>query len=349
MTIEPRESVAPLSAYQPVEQEGLNLSDNSNLFEPNPAIERALSRVTSDQVRGYPTGYSDAVCQAIAERHDHPADGVVTANGSSDLIDLLIRTFADPGDAVAFHPPSFSMIPLWTRCNAAEPLPVPLGDGFQLDVEAYGAADAALGFICRPNNPTGNAFPMEDVRAIAEAFDGLLVLDEAYVSFTQRPSARNLVAEHDDVVLLRSLSKDAGLAGIRFGYALMPPDLAEEVRKVRGPFRVPRLTEEIALEALEDMSHVETLAKVVAAERQRVTDRVDELGLNPFPTETNFLLIETPWPGERLQSALADQGVLVRGFSSEALEACIRVTIGPPATNDTFLAALETVLEDGGP
>lgn len=349
MTIDPRTSVAPLSAYQPVEQEGLNLSDNSNLFEPNPAIERALSRITPDQVRGYPTGYSDALCQAIAERHDHPVEGVVTANGSSDLMDLLIRAFADPGDGVAYHPPSFSMIPLWTRCNAAEPVPVPLGDGFQLDVEAYRDAEASLGFICRPNNPTGNAFPMEDVRAIADGFDGLLVLDEAYISFTQRPSARNLVAEHDDAVLLRSLSKDAGLAGIRFGYALMAPELADQVRKVRGPFRVPRLTEEIALEALGEMSHVETLAKVVTAERQRVADRVQALGLNPFPTETNFLLIEAPWPGERLQSALADQGVLVRDFGSEALEACIRVTIGPPETNDVFLEALETVLEDGGP
>lgn len=348
MSVRERETIEAVTAYEPVEQEGLNLSDNANLFEPNPAIEAGLASLDPDDVRAYPSGYGDELREVIARRHQVDPQGVVIANGSSDLIDLIIRAFTDPGSHVAYHPPSFSMIPLWARCNAAQPLPVPLGDGFSLDVEGFRDADARVGFVCRPNNPTGNAFEIEDVEAVADGFDGLLVIDEAYISFTERPSATRLI-DREDVAILRSLSKDAGLAGIRFGYCLIDPELAQVLKKVRGPFRVPRPTEAIATAALEDRSHVERLAKTVRSERERVIERVGQLGLSPFPSQTNFVLIESPWPGERLAQALADEGVLVRDFSSDALEACVRVTVGPPETNDVFLAALEAVLEAGGP
>lgn len=348
MSPEPRAAIRQLAAYEPVDQEGINLSDNANLFDTNPVIQEALAEVDPDEVRRYPSGYSDELRATIADVHDHQAEGVVTANGSSDLIDLLVRTFTDPQGKVAYHPPSFSMIPLWTTCNACDPEPVPLTDEFGLDGDAFVAADADLGVVCRPNNPTGNAFPIDVVEDVADRFEGLLVVDEAYVNFTDEPDAMHL-RDRDDVAILRSLSKDAGLAGTRFGYALMPPELAQEVRKVRGPFRVPRITEEIARRALEDRSHVDRVAKVVKEERARVSRRLGEMGLSPFPTETNFVLVETPWPSSRVQGALADRGVLVRDFGSQTLEACFRATIGPPEVNDALLDAVESMLDDGGP
>jgi histidinol-phosphate aminotransferase len=343
-----RQGIEQLAAYEPVEEDGLNLSDNANLFDTNPAIAEALASIEPDEVRTYPSGYSDELREVIAEVHDHPAEGVVTANGSSDLIDLLVRTFTDPQGKVAFHPPSFSMIPLWTTCNACEPEPVPLGDEFGLDVDGFADAEANLGFVCRPNNPTGNAFPIADVERLADRFEGLLVVDEAYVSFADVQDGTRLL-DRDDVAVLRSLSKDAGLAGTRFGYALMAPELAAEVRKVRGPFRVPRLTEEVARHALQNRDHVDRVAKVVATERERVRDELEELGLSPFPSQTNFVLVETPWPSSRVQAALAEEGVLVRDFGSDALEACFRTTIGPPEVNDQLLDAVEAMLDDGGP
>lgn len=348
MTIQERSTIEELSAYQPVEREGLNLSDNANLFGTNPAIERALDGLDPDEIRQYPSGYGDEIREAIADKHGVDPVEVVVANGSSDLMDLLIRAFTDPGEGVAFHPPSFSMIPLWARCNAAEPRPVPLGPGFELDVDGFRDVDARIGFVCRPNNPTGNAFDLEDVEAVADGFEGLLVVDEAYISFTDRPSAEGL-AEREDVALLRSLSKDAGLAGTRFGYCLIDPSLVESLHKVRGPFRVPRPTEVIAKAAIEDESHVDQLVKIVRSERERVVDRLDELGLSPFQTETNFVLVETPWPSSRFADALAEKGVLVRDFGSDALEACVRATIGPPEVNDGFLDAVEELLDEGGP
>ncbi len=348
MTIQERSTIQTVQAYQPVDRPGLNLSDNANLFEPNPVILDALTSIDPETVRGYPSGYADALREAIAGHHDLTPEHVVTANGSSDLIDLIVRTFTDPGDAVAHHPPSFSMIPLWTRCNAATPHPVPLQDGFQLDVDAFSTAPARLGFVCRPNNPTGNAFPLEHVQEIAERFDGLLVVDEAYVRFTDHPDATPLI-DRGDVIVLRSISKDAGLAGARFGYGLMAPELAQAVHKVRGPFRVPCLTEALAQAAVENPQHAEEVARIVKTERARVTERLDALGLSPFPSETNFVLLETPWPGARFASALADEGVLVREFTDDALEACVRATVGPPDVNDRFLEAVEAVLEGGGP
>lgn len=348
MSAKERETIRELSAYEPVEQEGLNLSDNANLFEPNPVIEQALASIDPDEVRSYPSGYGDELREVIAAEHGVDPEAVVIANGSSDLIDLIVRAFTDPGSKVAYHPPSFSMIPLWTRCNAAEPDPVPLGDAFGLDVEGFTESRGRIGFLCRPNNPTGNAFPIDEVEAVADGFDGLLVVDEAYISFTERPSALHLL-DREDVAILRSLSKDAGLAGIRFGYGLIEPELAQILKKVRGPFRVPRPTEAIATAAMRDRSHVERVAKTVRRERERVIDRLDALGLSPFPSETNFVLLETPWPGARFADALAEEGVLVREFGSDALEACVRATIGPPETNDRFLAAVEAVLDAGGP
>lgn len=348
MTVEERETIRELSAYEPVEREGLNLSDNANLFDTNPAIQRGLDAIEPDDVRGYPSGYADELRATIGDVHDVDPARVITANGSSDLIDLLVRSFTDPGDRVAYHPPSFSMIPLWSRCNAAQPHPVPLGEGFDLDADAFANADASVGVICRPNNPTGNAFTLEQVETVAERFEGLLIVDEAYIRFTERPDAMHL-ADRGNVVVLRSLSKDAGLAGTRFGYAVTDERLVDTVRKVRGPFRVPRTTEAIATAALEDPGHAETVAKTVRKERERVRERVDELGLSPFPTETNFLLIETPWPSSTFADALAEKGVLVRDFSTDTLEACVRVTIGPPDVNDRFLDALEALLDEGGP
>ncbi len=348
MSVEERKSIQEVQAYLPVEQEGLNLSDNANLFPPHPAIQHALSSIQAEDVRGYPSGYSDELRARLAEHHGTMPEAIVTGNGSSDLIDLIIRTFTDPGSGVAYHPPSFSMIPLWARCNACEPLAIPLVDGFQLDTEAFGASQARVGFLCRPNNPTGNAFPIEDVEAVADAFGGLLVVDEAYISFTDAPSAQHL-ADRGDVIVLRSFSKDAGLAGIRFGYAMLEPELASKIHKARGPFRVPKLTEAIALAALDHPDHVANLVETVQSERERVIARVDELGLSPFPSEANFVLMETPWPSTTLANALAGHGVLVRDFNEEALEACIRTTIGPPEINDRFLGALEAVLEEGGP
>lgn len=347
--IRERESLTEISAYEPVEQAGLNLSDNANLFEPNPAIQQALESLDADTVRSYPTGYGDALRERIADKHGVDPNGVVIANGSSDLIDLLIRTFTDPGSRVAYHPPSFSMIPLWARCNAAELAPVPLGSRFALDADAFANESARIGFLCRPNNPTGNAFPLATVDRVLAGFEGLLVVDEAYASFLDDETAEDLILDRDDAVLLRSLSKDHGLAGIRFGYGLMDPSLAQQVNKTRGPFRVPVPTEAIAHQALEDSTHLDEVIDTVRTERARVYDRVDRLGLEPFPTQTNFLLIETPWPSETMADALAEQGILVRPFSSDALEACIRVTIGPPDTNDAFLEALETLLDGGGP
>jgi len=344
MTPRERETIRELSAYQPVEKEGLNLSDNANLFDPNPAIQRGLDRLDPDEARGYPSGYGDELREAIGQVHDHTPEGVVTANGSSDLIDLVVRAFTDPDTNVAYHPPSFSMIDIWTHANAANPHPIPLDEDFALDEHAFADADTRVGFICRPNNPTGNAFTLDQVETVADRFDGLLVVDEAYVHFLDGPTAEHL-ATRDDVIVLRSLSKDQGLAGIRFGYAFTTPAIAESLHKVRGPFRVPRTTEAIALEAIENPEHREQVTRTVQKQRERVRRRLDELGYDPHPTKTNFVLFETPWDADTAQAKFEEQGVLVRAFSTDRLAGCVRATIGPPEVNDRFLDAAETLAE----
>ncbi len=340
-----RPAVRELKAYTIHPEEGTNLMNNASLFGPNPVVERVLKRADPADLVDYPPIDSLPLREAAAERFDLEPEQVLAANGTNEIIDFLVRTFVPHGGEVAYHPPSFSMIPTFVRTNGAHPRAVPLQDpGWSLDPAGFLEADAELSIVCRPNNPTGNAFPVDDVLEVVEGLDGIVIADEAYVEFADGSLLPHL-PDHPNLVVLRTLSKAHGLAGFRVGMALGDADVLREVGKVRAPFRLDTLSELVAVEALRDSTYVDRAVPVVRKQRERVRQALDERGFRTWPSDANFLWVEPPVDAVDLTNALRDRGFLVRDFRGE-IRPYLRITLGPPDVMDAFLDAVDDALQE---
>lgn len=345
----PRKSLDSLSPYREEATAPLNLSNNTSLFEPNPAIQEALASFEPERFREYPSLDSERLREAAARAHGVKPGQVVTGNGSNDLIDLLLRGFVEPGERVAWHPPSFEMIPAFAKAAGCEVHNLPLRQpGFQLDAEGLLAARARASFICRPNNPTGNAFPREQVVRFVEQSQGLVVVDEAYEDFLG-DSLVPLVREHPNLVVLRTLSKTQGLAALRIGYAIAQEPVVQALEKVRGPFRLNALSEHVGVRALENTNYSRRVVEEVRRERSRLGVELRTRGFQVNPSEANFVLFKPPVEPARLHAALLARGIAVRKFSGPELRAWLRATVGPAWVTQRFLADLDDALREVGP
>lgn len=339
-----RRDVRSLRAYEEEATGGLNLMANTNLFGPNPALERALAKARPERFSEYPSLTSQSLREAVARKLGVTPGMVVTGNGSNDLIDVVCRAFVEPGDRVAFHTPTFSMIPTFVRLNHGTPAAVALRPEWELDPHALTAVDGKVTFVVRPNNPTGNAFPRKDVESIVENARGIVVVDEAYVEFLGGESfVREVKAGHDRLVVLRTLSKAHGLAGLRIGYAVCSEAVAEELGKVRGPFRLDALAETAGALALADDRYLESVVAGVRAERPNLKRMLEERGFHVYRSDANFLLTKPPRDAHQLAQALAQRGVFVRDFQGD-LAPYLRMTVGPPAATARLRIALDEVL-----
>lgn len=341
-----RPDMRQLKAYEETQGSGLNLAANTNLFGVNPALERAMMRMRAADLTEYPSLASTSLRQALAQKLGVLPEQVVTGNGSNDLIDVICRTFLNPGDRVAFHTPTFSMIPLFVRMNHGVTVPVPLGRAdWSLDAGALAATDAKLTFVVRPNNPTGNAFPRRDVERLLESTRGILVLDEAYVEFLGGESFVKEVREgHDRVIVLRTFSKAHGMAGLRVGYAVANLTLAHEMNKVRGPYRLDALAETAATMATQDDRFLQDTLTGVRLERPNLKRMLEDRGFEVYRSDANFLLCLPPHDAELVSLGLAKRGVFVRDFVGD-LAPYLRITVGPPAATARLKVALDEVIE----
>lgn len=339
-----RRDVRGLKAYEEESGAGLNLMANTSLFGPNPAVERAYAKVRPDRLTEYPSLTSTSLRDAIARKLGVPPGTAVTGNGSNDLIDVICRAFIEPGERVAYPSPTFSMIPVFARLNHATPAPVALGAEWAFDARALLAAEGKVTFVVRPNNPTGNAFPRAEVEHVVEEAGGIVVIDEAYVEFLGGESFVKEVKEgRENVIVLRTFSKAHGLAGLRAGYAVCSLGLAEELGKVRGPFRLDVLAETAAAMALADDRYLASVVDGVRAERPNLKRALEDRRFQVFRSDANFLLARPPVEARALARALAQVGVHVRDFSGE-LAPYLRITVGPPAVTARLRVALDDVL-----
>ncbi len=341
-----RKSISDLHAYAEEHVGGLNFANNANLFGTNPAIARALQEIRAEELWNYPSLTSVDLRAEAGRVLDVDPEGIVTGNGSNELIDVMMRAFCEPGDRVAFHDPTFSMIPIFARVNGAAPIAVPLGDDWSLDADALAAVDAKLTFVVSPNNPTGNAFPREDILKVVENSPGVVVVDEAYGEFGDASdSFLDAIPDHANLVVLRTLSKAFGLAGFRIGFLASNPALADEVAKVRGPFKLNAVSERAAVHALRDTSFVEATAAAVMRERPYLADALRARGFTVYPSIANFLFVRPPVDAAALTEALGRQGVHVRDFKGPLAE-YLRITVGPRPLIDRLVAALDIALPE---
>ncbi len=346
----PREPYRRIARYapdrRPVE---VDLSDNTNRWGPHPGALRALRAAREEDLVRYPSVYADGLRGAIARRFDVPEESVVTGCGSDDLLDSIFRAAGDGGERVAYLPPTFSMVEVFARASGLDPDPVPMEAA--AEPGALVERRAAVVYVCRPNNPTGEAAPRAWVEGLVEAADPegpIILLDEAYADFADDDFLREAAASHR-LLVVRTFSKAYGLAGLRVGFAVGPAGVIAEVEKSRGPYKVGRAAEGAALVALEDREGwVPAIVAKVREERDRLRRELEARGLVPIPSQANFLLLPVPEgtvPG--VTAGLSERGVGVRPFPGlPRIGDAVRVSVGPRRETDRFLRALDEVLAE---
>jgi histidinol-phosphate aminotransferase len=319
----------------------LDLTDNTNLWGIPPAAERVLREVASSVITRYPSLYAGDLKVALGDWLGVSPDMIVTGCGSDDVLDSAMRAFCDPGDGVAGSEPTFAMVPIFARMNDLRYTGVTETEDHALDVDGLLATGARVIYVCTPNNPTGCVTPLATLRALASRHDGVLIVDEAYAEFAG-VSAVALTREFERVLVVRTMSKAFGLAGLRIGYAIGQPALVREVEKSRGPYKVTALGERMAVAAVrESMDWVETHVQRAVSLRERLDEALRARGFAPLPSGSNFLCVPVP-NAVAVGQAMRARGVAVRPF--EALPHvgdALRFSVGPWELLERCLAAFD--------
>jgi len=357
-----RKNILELQPYRCARDDysdGVLLDANENAFGPTSLPSKNLDPYDNSQVlERYPDPYQIALKELYAKYRGH---GLTPANifvgvGSDEAIDLLMRIFCQPGqDEILITPPTYGMYKVCAKVNDVAINSVPLTEDFDLRIPEMLSAVSdrtKLLFICSPGNPTCKAIPLEEIEKVAAAtsqYKGIVVVDEAYVDFSSKGTAIELIQKYPNVVVLQTLSKAFGLAGIRCGFCLGAPDVIQLMNNVKAPYNVNSLTSEVAMNA---MSSIQTLEKNIAGileQRAIVAKKLEELDFvqKVYPSDANFLLFRVAEKANALYKTMADAGVVTRFRGSEIhCNECIRVTIGTPEENEKFLELLQKTWKD---
>jgi histidinol-phosphate aminotransferase len=346
-----RDDLSALEGYHsPQVEVRVRLNTNESPSEP-PAGWRAawLAAVAEIEWHRYPDRTARGLRRAIAELHGVSPEQVFVANGSNEVLQTVLLTYAGPGRTVATFEPTYQLHAHLARISGATVVETERAADFTLDLQAALAAVAmhrpAVTFLCSPNNPTGMIEPRAHVEALLAAVPGLLVVDEAYVQFADW-SAMGMVSDDRPLVVTRTFSKTWSMAGARLGYLVGPRWLVAELDKVVLPYHLDaakQIAGRLALDYVGDMEH--RVAEIVA-ERERIVRALDTLPVEQFPSGANFVLFRPRQvAGRAVWQGLLDRSVLIRDCSGwPRLADCLRVTVGTPAENDLFLSALHEVL-----
>ena len=314
------------------------------------ANENPLGSTIEGNFNRYPDPHQRELKKELAKIRGVRKEQIFLGNGSDEAIDLLFRIFCEPGkEHVMILPPTYGMYRVSADINQVHTVPVPLTDDFQLDTEEIIAAlrpGTKLVFICSPNNPTGNLMKQSSIEQILRHAPGLVVVDEAYIDFASEKSLTTLLDQYQNLVVLQTFSKAWGMANLRLGMAFAHADIISWFNKVKPPYNVNGLTQELALKALKDSDKKQEMVKEILDQRDFL---VNELATIPsvkqiYPTDSNFLLVKFPDP-DKLYNQLVEEGIIVRNRSKVSLcEGCLRITVGTAEENKSFLKSLKSLL-----
>ncbi len=294
----------------------------------------------------YPDPHQKRLKEKIAQLYKLPEEQIFLGNGSDEAIDLLFRVFCEPKrDAVILTPPTYGMYEVCAQINDVPVTNVPLTRDFQLDLAALKQAlqpAAKLMFLCSPNNPTGNAFPRQEIEQILEWFNGILVVDEAYIDFSPQKTVFPLLKHYPHLVILRTFSKAWGSAKIRLGMAFGSRPVIELLNKIKMPYNVSGLTQEAALQLLEKVPEKDAQIETILRQRERLAQALAALPVveKVFPSDANFMLVRFKQAREVFRH-LTTRGIIVRDRTSVLHgENCLRITVGTEQENAKVIEAL---------
>lgn len=332
-----RPNIAKLTPYSSARDEFTGQAEVYLDANENP-FETGLNR--------YPDPLARAVKQSMVDLKGVPTEQMMLGNGSDEVIDLIFRIFCEPGqDNVITLPPTYGMYRVSADINHVAVKEVPLLPGFTPDVDAILAAVDAqtkVLWLCTPNNPSGNDFPQKAMQRLLENFPGIVVIDEAYIDFADRPSYATWLDQYPNLIIMQTFSKAWGLAGIRLGMALTSPAIIRLLNAVKPPYNVNRLTQQAALERLRQPAQFREQVQMILSQREKVAQQLEKLPMVQavHPSAANFILAKVDDP-RQLYQYLNNKGIIVRDRSRQYLcDGCLRFTVGTPAENQLLYQAL---------
>ncbi|MEA2060353.1 MAG: histidinol-phosphate transaminase [Thermodesulfobacteriota bacterium] len=330
--------------------ESVKLASNENPCGPSPLAVKAVQDELSRMNR-YPDGSACELTGRLAGKFNVKPENIVIGNGSDDLISLLAHAFLPPGSEALMPFPSFLMYEISVMSAGALPVKVPL-NGFSIDLSTLAdhiTDKTAMVFLTNPNNPTGSWFSIEEFNEFIKKLPDhvLVIADEAYIEFAGDTKIFNSLARplsDKRVISLRTFSKAYGLAGLRIGYGVMAPEIADILHRIRQPFNVNALAQTAAAAALEDEGHLEKSLEIIHKGVDFLQKELTAMGLETYPTQANFFLVDVKTDAAQVFKALLEQGVIVRAMGSYGFNTCLRVNAGLETENLRFIAALKKVL-----
>ena len=350
--------IAPYEPGKPIEElerelgisDVIKLASNENPLAPSDRVMKAMQTALT-HINRYPDGSGYYLRQAIARRHGLTSDHVILGNGSNDMIELMVRAFLRPGEEAVIPHPSFVVYPMIVQAVGGIRVVVTLKDQ-RLDLEAMARAITPMTkmvFIANPNNPTATIVTADEVAHFMSRVPPrtIVVFDEAYIEFAMGPDFPDVLAsvkQGRKVMVLRTFSKSASLAGLRVGYGVADADAIALMNRIRQPFNVNALAQVAALAALDDESHVMECVRMIEAGRHYLYDEFNALGIKYVPSRANFILVDVGHSASDVFQRLLKEGVIVRPMTSFGMESALRVTIGTPEENRRFVKALKKVL-----
>lgn len=310
------------------------------------ANENSLGSPLTKWYNRYPDPHQNAVKAAISKIKGIPPQHIFLGNGSDECIDLLYRAFCVPGkDNVIINPPTYGMYEVSAHINDVEVRRAVLLDDFQLDLvhlETLVDEHTKMIWICSPNNPTANSLNRQDIEIVLNNFPGLVVIDEAYINFSRHKSFIQELGEYPNLVVLQTMSKAWGLAGLRLGMAFASESIIDVYNKVKPPYNISQATQELALKALEEVGQVNDMIRNLVTMREQLSHDLQALPAvqRVYPSDANFLLVKVGNARGAYQHLL-DAGIVVRDRSKvELCEGCLRITVGTEKENADLLKSL---------
>jgi len=340
-TVEAMEGYVP--GEQPRDRRYIKLNTNENPYPPSPQVLEALRDAVGENLRLYPRPLADELRERAARLFRLLPQNVLVGNGSDELLAIVMRAVVDPGDAVAYPVPTYSLYDTLVALHSGEAIHVPFPADFSFPA-ALADVDARLVIVCNPNSPSGTRIASQELSPLFRRRDRLVVIDEAYVDFADG-DCLDLLREVPNVVILRTLSKSYSLAGMRIGLALGAQNVIEQLVKVKDSYNVNRLSIVAGAAALRDPRWMEASVRRVRRSRDGLTRRLVEMGFEVPPSQANFVLARKP--GEDLgplYEGLKRRGVLVRYFPTPDLRDALRITVGTDDEISVLLRVLEQLI-----
>ena len=337
-----RENIKKLKPYSSARSE---FSGMASVFLD--ANENAFGSPLMKWYNRYPDPLQWEVKRKISTIKNIAAENILLGNGSDECIDLLIRAFCDPQkDNIIICPPTYGMYEVYAHINDVDVKEVPLLQNFQLNLDGLEQAideNTKLIFLCSPNNPTGNSMEREDIEVVLNNFDGIVIIDEAYINFSRYRSFLSELKDYPNLVVMQTFSKAWGLAALRLGMNFASIEIIDILNKIKPPYNINQATQELALQALDHLDDVNTMIKETVKGREELVKDLVQLPSvqKVYPSDANFVLAKMT-EATSIYNYLKEKGIIVRNRSNVILcEDCLRITVGTPKENRQLLDALK--------